>query len=113
MKKITQVLTATLVVLGLSACSIAPGIPGLKTSSSRYEKPQKEGVDYKLVVINADTIRKQKPFDYAAYVKQKKKRTSVYDSQSNNSNSGYSGTSSNTSRAVNQARRVNSRKQAG
>ncbi len=109
MKNIIQVLTVTLAVLSLSACSIAPGIPGLKTSSSRYEKPQKEGVDYKLVVINADTIRKQKPFNYAAYVKQKKSRTSVYDSQSNVAKNSYAGNSN--SKVINQARRINSQQQ--
>lgn len=81
MKKIIRILITTAAVLSLGACSIAPGVPGLKTNSSRYAKPQKEGVDYKLVVINADTISNQKPFDYAAYVRLKKSRASVYDSQ--------------------------------
>ena len=82
MKKIIQFVTINFAVLSLSACSLAPGIPGLKTNSSRYDKPQKEGVDYKLVVINADTISKQTSFDYAAYVRDRKRRTAVYDSQS-------------------------------
>ena len=81
MKKIIQIFIVNLAIISLSACSMAPGVPGLKTNSSRYAKPQKEGVDYKLVIINADSIRKQKPFDYVAYVRGKKRRTSIYANQ--------------------------------
>ncbi len=86
MKNIIHALIISFALVSLSACSIVPGVPGLKTNSSRYAKPQKEGVDYKLIVINADTISKQKPFDYAAYVKEKKRKVSVYDSQSRTNN---------------------------
>jgi len=82
MKNFIRLLTVTFVLLGLTACSIAPGIPGLKTNSSRYTKPQKEGVDYKVVIINADTIRKQRPFDYATYVREKKQQRPLYKTQS-------------------------------
>ncbi len=62
-----------------SACSInPPGVPGLKTSSSRYAKPQKEGVDYKLIVIDAQAIQNQKPFDYINYINERKKRSNAY-----------------------------------
>ena len=68
MNKPIKILTLCFAILSLSACSIAPGIPGMKGNSSRYAKPQKEGVDYKLVVINANTIRNQKAFDYADFI---------------------------------------------
>ncbi|WP_299874298.1 polysaccharide biosynthesis/export family protein [uncultured Cocleimonas sp.] len=71
----------------MSSCSIAPGVPGLKTSFSRDSKPQKEGVDYKLVIINADTINKQRPFDYAAYVRAKKQRVPLFISQTESNGS--------------------------
>ena len=82
MKNITQILIIIFATISLSSCSIAPGVPGLKTSFSKGSKPQKEGVDYKLVIINADTILKQRPFDYASYVRNKKKKVSLYNSQS-------------------------------
>jgi len=93
MNKIAHVVLIALMATSFVGCaSITPGVPGLKTSASRYAKPQREGVDYKLVVINADTIRKQKPFDYAAYIRSKKKRTSIYEvspnSQKQSNNAG-------------------------
>jgi polysaccharide export outer membrane protein len=66
-------LTLSSLVL-FSGCSYAPGVPGLNVSSSRYAKVQKEGVDYKLVVINAMAIKNQKPFNYVSYIASKKKR---------------------------------------
>ena len=77
MKKLSSILFLIIYLASLSGCSISPGIPGLNTSSTRYAKPQKEGVDYKLVVINAESIKKQKPFDYAKYIADKKKRKSA------------------------------------
>lgn len=79
MKKNIRALTVCLVVLSLSACSIAPGIPGLKNSSSKNGDTK-----YKLVVIDAAAIRNQKPFDYTAYIKEKKKRGALYSSKSGN-----------------------------
>jgi len=67
----------SLLLIFLSGCSMSPGVPGLNTASTRYAKVQKEGVDYKLVRISAETIRSQKPFDYAAYIRAKKKRSKV------------------------------------
>ncbi|MGK0272164.1 MAG: polysaccharide export outer membrane protein [Cocleimonas sp.] len=105
MKKSIKILVISFSIASLSACSIAPGVPGLKTSSSRYAKPQKEGVDYKLIIINADTVRNQKPFDYAAYVREKKRRVSVYDSKSVASYKNKKG-------VKNQARKSNSQQTA-
>ena len=102
MKKIIQILIINLAIISLSACSLAPGVPGLKTSSSRYAKPQKEGVDYKLIIINADSIRNQKTFDYAAYVRDRKRRTDVYGSQTR-SNSSNNAVSNKNVRRVNNA----------
>ena len=88
MKTIIRSLSIALAIISLSACSsMIPGVPGLKIDSSRYEKPQKEGVDYKVVIINTDTIRKQKPFDYGAYVRAKKQRVSLIRAQSGSKNS--------------------------
>ena len=64
---------------------MSPGVPGLNTASTRYAKIQKEGVDYKLVRISAETIRSQKPFDYAAYIRAKKKRSKAFAALSNTS----------------------------
>ena len=100
MKTIIRTLSIVLAIISLSACSsMAPGIPGLKIDSSRYEKPQKEGVDYKVVIINTDTIRKQKPFDYGAYVRAKKQRVSLIKSQSGSNAS--KGTVTNNARSEN------------
>lgn len=78
MKTIFRTLSVVLAVASLTACSISPGIPGLNTNALKNAAPQKEGVDYKVVLINAETIRKQKPFDYAAYVRSKKQKSSFY-----------------------------------
>ena len=87
MKTILRSVSVALAIISLSACSsIAPGIPGLNISASRYEKPQKEGVDYKVVIINANTLRKQKPFDYGAYVKAKKQRVALIRSHAGSNN---------------------------
>ena len=94
MKKITQILIITFATISLSSCSIAPGVPGLKTSSSKKSKPPKEGIDYKLEIINADTILKQRPFDYASYVRNKKEKVSLYNLQSSSSNNIYLGKTS-------------------
>ena len=88
MKNIIRILTVGFAIISLSACSLAPGVPGLKINDSRYAKPQKEGVDYKIVIINADTIRKQKPFDYVAFIRAKKQRTSLYKLKANGHNNG-------------------------
>ena len=77
MKKIHFILSILSPLVFLSSCSISPGVPGLNTSASRYAKAQKEGIDYKLVVINAESIKKQRPFDYAKYIANKKKRKSA------------------------------------
>lgn len=82
MKNIIRSLSVVLAVISLSACSLTPGIPGLYTNSSSSAKPQKEGVDYKVVIIDADVIKKQMPFDYVAYVKSKKQRVSFSKSRS-------------------------------
>lgn len=71
MKNLFIKLLAVFTIFSMTACSISPGVPGLKASSA---KPQQEGVDYNLVVIDANTIRDQKPFDYVAYIKLKEKR---------------------------------------
>ena len=73
--KIILVITISIT---FSACSIVPGVPGLKSDSSRYAKEQKEGVDYKLVIIDAKAIQNQKPFNYAAYINEKKQRSNAY-----------------------------------
>lgn len=67
-------------LIAFSGCSITPGIPGLKNNSSRHIKPQKEGVDYKLVIINPATIQQQKPFDYATYISSKKQKRNTISS---------------------------------
>jgi len=72
-------------LLSFSGCSSAPGVPGLNTASSRYAKPQTEGVDYKLVVINAQSIKNQRSFDYASYIATQKKRSKGLASSSSNS----------------------------
>ncbi len=56
----------------LSGCT-TPGIPELYTSSIN-EKTQKEGVDYKLITINRESIANQKTFDQVAYINKRKKR---------------------------------------
>ncbi len=93
MKKILFSLLILSSLVFLSACSMAPGVPGFNISSSRYAKPQKEGVDYKLIVINASTIKNQKPFDYSTYITNKKGRykalTSLSTGSSNNSSGSY------------------------
>lgn len=81
MNKIILNLSIFITIVALTGCSLAPGIPGLEIDSSRNGKPQKEGVDYKLVIIDAETIKKQKPFDFAAYIKTKKQRAFLYNSQ--------------------------------
>lgn len=93
MKKIFFALLLFSTLAFLSACSMAPGVPGLNISSSRYAKAQREGVDYKLIVINAATIKNQKTFDYSTYITNKKGRykalTSLSSGSSNNSSSSY------------------------
>lgn len=78
MKNIIRVLSVMIAPFVLTACSISPGIPGLNTTVLRNAPLQKEGVDYKVVLINAETIRKQKPFNYAAFVKSKKEKSTLY-----------------------------------
>jgi len=73
-------------MISLSACSFTPGMPGLKINSSGNAKAQKEGVDYKVVVINANVIKNQKPFDYAAFVRAKKQRAFLLRSQTKSQN---------------------------
>ena len=92
MNKTIQIISILILsLLTFSGCSMSPGIPGLDTASTRYAKVQKEGVDYKLVRINAQTIRSQKPFNYAAYIRTKKKRSKTFSALSNsNKSSGYS-----------------------
>lgn len=85
MKKLLTSLSLLFTLFSLAGCSISPGIPGLNTDSTRYAKEQKEGVDYKLVVINAKSIKSQKPFDYISYIASKKKRNSSLSSLSNHS----------------------------
>lgn len=72
MKKLFLRLVTLFGVFSISACSyVSPGMPGLKAAKA---KPQIEGVDYKLVVIDAETIRNQKPFDYVSYIRNKKNK---------------------------------------
>ena len=71
-------------MVSFSGCSLAPGMRGLDTSSLKV-KPQKEGEDYKLVLIDSKTIKNQKPFDYIAYINEKKKRSSRFASLTNSS----------------------------
>ncbi len=85
MKKIYQPLLILSMTLSLIGCSFSPGVPGLTSKSSRYEKPQREGIDYKLVVIDRNMIRNQKTFNYAAYIINKKKRYKTYSTISNKS----------------------------
>ena len=61
------VLTA---LIALSGCTM-PGIPGLNTFSNN-EKPQKEGIDYKLITINSESIANQKTFDQLDYINKRK-----------------------------------------
>jgi polysaccharide export outer membrane protein len=98
MKKISLTLLVFSLFSFLSACSVAPGVPGLNSSASRYAKAQKEGVDYKLVVINANAIRNQKAFNYVAYIENKKKRNRALASATKGSSSNAS--SHQASRAV-------------
>ncbi len=77
-------------MISFSGCSMSPGIPGLNTASTRYAKVQKEGVDYKLVRISTKTIRSQKPFNYTAYIRAKKKRSKTFAALSNSRANGYS-----------------------
>jgi len=86
MKKRSFIYSALLSLTLLSGCSLSPGVPGLSIDSSRYAKKQVEGRDYKLVVINANTIQKQKPFNYANYIAERKKR---YQALSNPSHATY------------------------
>lgn len=81
MKKLLRSLSIVLAVSSLSACSISPGIPGLKLNSSQSIPDQVEGVDYKVVVIDANVIKNQRPFDYVAFVKNKKQKSSLFKSQ--------------------------------
>ena len=87
MKNISIFLSIVFSLVLLSGCSYSPGMPGLKISSAHSTKTQKEGVDYKLVVINAQTIQKQKPFDYVSYIALKKKRYKALASLSNRAGS--------------------------
>jgi len=90
MKKITQIVTILILSsLAFSGCSMSPGIPGLDTASTRYAKVQKEGIDYKLVRINAQTIRSQTPFNYVTYIRAKKKRSEAFTALPSNRASGY------------------------
>jgi len=90
MKKLTLLFSTLILTFSIGGCSMSPGIPGLDTASTRYAKEQKEGVDYKLVRINAQSIRNQKPFDYATYIRAKKKRSNQFTSLSSNRSNGYS-----------------------
>ncbi len=87
MKKIFLLTSTLILFLTFSGCSMSPGIPGLNTAATRYAKVQKEGVDYKLVRINAQTLRSQKPFDYATYIRNKKKHLNKLNSLSRKSGS--------------------------
>ena len=89
MKKLALLFPALIILFSIGGCSMSPGIPGLDTASTRYAKEQKEGVDYKLVRINANSIRNQKPFDYAAYIRTKKKRSKLFASLSKNKSNRY------------------------
>ena len=79
--------TLALLLVSLNGCSMRPGVPGLNTASTRYAKVQKEGVDYKLVRISANTIRSQAPFDYAAFIRAKKVRSKALSALSKNNRS--------------------------
>ncbi len=80
MKKLSVLFVIITVVISLNGCSIVPGVPGLTTSATRYVKPPKEGRDYKLVVINSQTIKSQKSFNYANYIASKRKRSKAFAS---------------------------------
>jgi len=81
MKKISRVLLLIATTTAFAGCSFTPGIPGLSSKSSRYEKPQVEGVDYKLISIDRNVILNQQPFNYANYIRNKKKRYQTYISE--------------------------------
>ncbi len=81
MKKISRLLFILTIMFSFAGCSLGPGVPGLNAKSSRYEKNPREGVDYKIFIINRDTILKQKPFDYVSYIKNKKQRYKKYNSE--------------------------------
>lgn len=83
MKKTFIPLSILFTLVFLVGCSVTPGIPGLNTTSTRYTKAQKAGIDYKLVVINTESISNQKPFDYINYIENKKKRNSSLSTLSN------------------------------
>ena len=71
--------TCLLVILflSLSACTYAPGVPALKISNTKSSQTVKEGLDYKLVRINANTLKNQKPFDYVKFIRLKKANQSI------------------------------------
>ncbi len=81
MKKIRQIILLIATATAFTGCSLSPGVPGLSTKSSRYQKPQVEGVDYKLISIDRSVIQNQKPFNYANYIINKKKRYKTYNSE--------------------------------
>jgi len=82
MKNLFILLSLLFTLISLAGCSVSPGIPGLNTASTRYAKAQKEGVDYKLIVINAESVKNQKTFDYVSYITNKKKRNSSLSTSS-------------------------------
>ncbi|WP_299873326.1 polysaccharide biosynthesis/export family protein [uncultured Cocleimonas sp.] len=96
MKKLCRALLTFTAVISLVGCSFSPGVPGLSSKTSRYEKAQKEGVDYKLVVIDRKMIQSQKPFNYENYINNKKKRYQSYVSDAEK-----------TSKPISRSHRVN------
>ena len=64
-------------MISFSDCSMPPGMRGLDTSSLKA-KPQKDGVDYKLILLDSEAIKHQKPFDHVAYINEKKRRSNSY-----------------------------------
>ena len=74
MKIPSLVLISVIFLLALSGCSSSPGIPGINIAANSATKPLKNGVDFKLYIINNQTIKSQKPFDYATYIEAKRKR---------------------------------------
>lgn len=85
MKNLSFTLLIIISLVLFTGCSISPGVPGLNTSTTRYAKTQKEGIDYKLIVINAKSIKNQKTFDYVSYISNKKKRNSTLSTLSGHS----------------------------
>lgn len=67
-------------LVSLNGCSTAPGIPGIKVPPPKSATSLKNGVDYKLVVINAQTIHNQRPFNVKAFIQNKRKRSAEFSS---------------------------------